>query len=106
MANSNPVTSSAKTVRFDVFEDKANPFIGMNVMGFEPPEVTIEKVLKKRRKKAGAAGAAVAAAEAPTEADEAAVNKSADYAPLQPGENLFGGHLSHARLHNIVGGWA
>jgi hypothetical protein len=46
MAMSNPAASLTKTVRLG---DTTNPFIGMNVMGFEPTEVTIEKVLKKRR---------------------------------------------------------
>jgi hypothetical protein len=91
MANSNLAAKPAKTVRFNVLEGTANPFVGMDGMGFEPVKVTIEKVLKKGKRKVAAAAAVI--------------NKGANYEPLKPDESLWNGNVSRVRLHNIVGGW-
>jgi hypothetical protein len=90
----NPAAKIAEIFRHTIFE--------VDIFGFEPASVTIEKAAAKKEKKKDAVAAAV---EAPTEAAAAAIHKGAEYEPLRPGESLWDEGMSRRRLHNIVGGW-
>jgi hypothetical protein len=70
--------------------DKTNPFVGLDVSGFEPIEVTVAK------KKVKAGEKKKSARRPPTVSEHRT--------PLAAGESLYDSRIDPIRFHNIVGG--
>jgi hypothetical protein len=83
MADINPAAKIAEIFRPTIFE--------VDIFGFEPASVTIDKAATKKEKKKDAVAAAI--------------HKGAEYEPIRPGESPWDEGMSRRRLHNIVGGW-
>jgi hypothetical protein len=98
MATNVPSTPQSEPIRANPAEERTNPFVGIDVSGFEPVKVTVARSLEEQKEETAAA--------ALTEAASAELNRGEDYKGLQPSESLWDEGMSRKRRQNIVGGWA